>query len=93
MTLGGQFRTSVRSIRAVGVSPKALLGGAGAPPGPLDFLGAKNLGRRLWLTGLCNSGSRQYSRSWPCSTRESTLGTLIIVPLVRVIRTPRGTGN
>ena len=27
MTLGGQFRTSVRSIRAVGVSPKALSGG------------------------------------------------------------------
>ena len=37
MTLGGQFRTSVRSIWAVGVSPKALSrggpGGAGAPPG------------------------------------------------------------
>ena len=36
MTLGGQFRTSVRSIQAVGVSPKALSGGglgeAGAPP-------------------------------------------------------------
>ena len=37
MTLGGQFRTSVRSIRAVGVSPKALSGGgAGAHPGLLD---------------------------------------------------------
>ena len=40
MKLGGQFRTSVRSIRAVGVSPKALSGGcpggAGAPPGLLD---------------------------------------------------------
>ena len=37
MTLGGQFRTSVRSIRAVGVSPKALSGargpgGGGSPP-------------------------------------------------------------
>ena len=36
MTLGGQFRTSVRSIRAVGVSPKALFGGGPAPPGLLD---------------------------------------------------------
>ena len=40
MTLGGQFRTSVRSVQAVGVSPKALSGaggpgGAGAPPGLL----------------------------------------------------------
>ena len=37
MILLGQFRTSVRSIRAVAVSPKALSGegpgGAGAPPG------------------------------------------------------------
>ena len=36
MTLGGQFRTSVHSVQAVGVSPKALSGGgAGAPPGLL----------------------------------------------------------
>ena len=39
MTLGGQIRTSVRSVQAVGVSPKALSGGgpggAGAPPGLL----------------------------------------------------------
>ena len=39
MKLGGQFRTSVRSIWAVGVSPKALSGGgpggSGAPPGLL----------------------------------------------------------
>ena len=39
MTLGGQFRTSVRSIWAVGVSPKALSGrgpgGTGAAPGLL----------------------------------------------------------
>ena len=36
MKLGGQFRTSVRSIWAVGVSPKALSGGGsgggGSPP-------------------------------------------------------------
>ena len=40
MTLGGQIRTSVRSVQAVGVSPKALSRGgpgwAGAPPGLLD---------------------------------------------------------
>ena len=40
MTLRGQFRTSVRSIQAVGVSPKALSGGgpggAGAPPRSIE---------------------------------------------------------
>ena len=40
MTLGGQFRTSVRSIRAVGVSPKAISGGVRGgrePPPALDL--------------------------------------------------------
>ena len=49
MTLGGQFRTSVRSIRAVGVSPKALPGGvsplhAGQTPPDWIWLEAR-LGR------------------------------------------------
>ena len=48
MTLGSQFRTSVRSIRAVGVSPKALSGGsggAGAPTGLLDVRFGKRVPR------------------------------------------------
>ena len=46
MKLGGQFRTSVRSIWAVGVSPKALSGGvsplhAGQPPPDWIWLEAR----------------------------------------------------
>ena len=59
MKLGGQFRTSVRSIWAVGVSPKALSGGG---PG-----GQSNFGENMVLAIKCqqiNGTAEILSGGW-----------------------------
>ena len=60
MTLGGQFRTSVRSIRAVGVSPKALSGGGpeggGSPPRSIEASYMAKQSPNISKSGFLESG-------------------------------------
>ena len=82
MTLGGQFRTSVRSIRAVAVSPKALSGGGPGgerePPPALDAPESKKTS--LSPSTIRRPGGKLLDRSndarkkWGVETRNKQYG-------------------